>query len=150
MTRRVARELAVRLCFELSATGKDPQEILSNFFDEDYYATLALEDEVFSKYPDERERNYISALVLGIGLHWAELDGYVEKYSSGWRFERISRTALAIMKTAMYEILYMPDIPVGVSINEAVELAKEYEEPETVPFINGVLGSFARGETVQE
>lgn len=149
MTRREAREVAVRLCFELSATGKEAQDILSNFFDEEYYATLAAEDEVFLEYPKERELGYISALVRGIGLHLVELDGYVEKYSSGWRFERISRTALAIIKTAMYEILYMPDIPVGVSINEAVELAKEYEEPETVPFINGVLGSFARGEMAQ-
>lgn len=139
----------MRLCFELSATGKAPQDILSDFFDAEYYATLAAEDEVFSEYPEERELNYISVLVRGIGLHWAELDGYIEKYASGWRFERISRTALAVMKTAMYEILYMPDIPVGVSINEAVELAKQYEEPETVPFINGVLGSFARGESVQ-
>ena len=53
------------------------------------------------------------------------------------------------MKTAMFEILYMPDIPNKVSINEAVELAKAYEEPETIPFVNGVLGSFVRGEAVE-
>ena len=76
-------------------------------------------------------------------------DAYIEKYSKGWKFERISRTAVAIMKTAMYEILYMPDIPVKAAVNEAVNLAKKYEEPETVPFINGILGSFARAETVQ-
>ena len=52
-----------------------------------------------------------------------------------------------IMKTAMFEVLYMPDIPNGVSINEAVELAKKYEEPEVVPFINGILGAFVKGES---
>lgn len=149
MTRKDAREIAVRLCFEISATGKDPAELLGDFFDEEYYATLAAEDERFKDYPEKRQLDYISAVVRGVGQHWAELDGYVEKYAKGWKFERISRTALAVMKTAMYEILYMPDIPVGVSINEAVELSKQYEEPETVPFINGVLGSFAKGETVQ-
>ena len=50
------------------------------------------------------------------------------------------------MKTAMYEVLYMPDIPNSAAINEAVELAKDYEEPDTVRFINGILGSFVRGE----
>ena len=54
-----------------------------------------------------------------------------------------------IMKTAMYEILYMPDIPDSAAINEAVELAKKYEEDETVPFVNGVLGSFLRNEVPQ-
>ena len=45
-------------------------------------------------------------------------------------------------------MLYMPDIPAGVSINEAVELAKKYVEPETVPFVNGILGAFAKGEGI--
>ena len=66
----------------------------------------------------------------------------------GWDFSRISRTALSIMKTAMFEMMYMPEIPNGVSINEAVELAKKYDEPDTVPFINGVLGTFAKEEAI--
>jgi N utilization substance protein B len=53
------------------------------------------------------------------------------------------------MKLAMYEILYMPDIPESASINEAVEMAKHYEPPETVSFINGILGSFSRGEKLK-
>ncbi|NLT13810.1 MAG: transcription antitermination protein NusB, partial [Clostridiales bacterium] len=64
----------------------------------------------------------------------------------GWKFGRISRTAVAILKTAMFEILYMPDVPDKAAINEAVELAKRYEEPPTIPFINGILGSFSRNE----
>ena len=53
------------------------------------------------------------------------------------------------MPVAMYEILYMPDIPHGASINEAVEIAKKYETPETVKFINGILGTFVRRETAE-
>lgn len=56
--------------------------------------------------------------------HAAELDADIEKYAKGWRFERISLVASAIMRVAMYEILYMQDIPNGAAINEAVEIAK--------------------------
>ena len=146
MTRTAARELAVRLCFGLSENPVDPDQLLEQMFDPDYYMTLASEDEVFSAYPDAKQMDYIARLIRGISLHSAELDGYIEKYAVGWKFARISHTALAILKTAMFEYLYMPDVPQSAAINEAVELAKKYEEPETVPFINGVLGSFARGE----
>jgi N utilization substance protein B len=146
MTRTAAREIAVRLCFSLSENPRDPDEILTEIFDEEYYATLAVEDETFGEYPDERQRDYIIRIIRGVFEHGAELDGYIEKYAVGWKFGRISRTAVAIIKTAMFEVLYMPDIPDKAAINEAVELSKRYEEPTTVKFINGVLGSFSRNE----
>ena len=146
MTRKAAREIAVRLCFQMSARSVSPDVLLTEMFDREYYETLAPEDEIYDSLPDEKQMEYITHLVRGIGEHLPELDGYIEKYAKGWKFERISRTALAVMKTAMYEIMYMPDIPAGAAINEAIELAKKYEEPETVPFVNGVLGSFLRGE----
>ena len=145
MKRSTAREIAVRLCFMLSETSEDPEVILSDMFENDHYMTLKEEDELFSEKPG-KQLDYISEVVRGVGLHNAELDEYIEKYSEKWDFDRISRTALAIMKTAMYEVLYMPDVPNGVSINEAVELAKKYEEPEVVPFVNGILGAFVKGE----
>ena len=146
MKRTVAREIAVRLCFALSENPSDPQEILSRTFDDDYYASLQPEDELYISKPGKKQLDYITHLVTGISEHSAELDGYIEKYAVGWKFGRISRTAVAIMKLAMFEVLYMPDIPDRAAINEAVELAKRYETPETVSFINGVLGSFSRTE----
>jgi len=148
MKRTVAREIAVRLCFAISENPTDPQELLSRIFDEEYYASLQTEDELYKSKPNKKQLDYISSLVIGISEHSAELDGYIDKYSVGWKFSRISRTAAAIMKLAMFEMLYMPDIPDKAAINEAVELAKRYEPPETVSFINGVLGSFSRAETV--
>ena len=145
MKRSIAREIAVRLCFMLSETSENPEVILADMFENDHYVTLKEEDELFSEKPG-KQLDYISEVVRGVGLHNAELDEYIERYSDKWDFDRISRTALAIMKTAMYEVLYMPDIPNGVSINEAVELAKKYEEPEIVPFVNGILGAFVKGE----
>ena len=147
MKRSTAREIAVRLCFMLSETSEDPEVILSDMFENDHYVTLGEEDELFNEKPG-KQLEYISEVVRGVGLHNAELDEYIERYSEKWDFDRISRTALAIMNTAMYEVLYMPDVPNGVSINEAVELAKKYEEPEVVPFVNGILGAFVKGETV--
>jgi len=146
MTRTVAREIAVRLCFSASENPSDPGEFLSRVFDEGYYATLQSEDKLYRDYPDALQLEYITRLVTGVLEHSAELDGYIDKYAVGWKFGRISRTAVAIMKTAMFEILYMPDVPDGAAINEAVELAKRYDPPETVSFVNGVLGSFSRSE----
>jgi len=146
MTRTVAREIAVRLCFSMSENPSDPQELLAQVFEEGYYSTLGAEDKLYKERPDAKQLGYITSLVSGITEHSAELDGYIDKYSVSWKFGRISRTAVAIMKTAMFEVLYMPDIPDKAAINEAVELAKRYEPPETVSFINGLLGSFVRAE----
>ena len=146
MTRTAAREIAVRLCFSLSENPSDPNEILSRVFDEGYYSSLKSEDELYKEPPDARQIEYVTRLVTGVTEHSAELDGYIDKYSVGWKFGRISRTAVAVMKTAMFEVLYMPDIPNKAAINEAVELAKRYEPSEVVAFVNGVLGSFSRSE----
>jgi len=146
MKRTVAREIAVRLCFAVSENPTDPEELLEKTFEKEYYTTLQTEDELYKSKPGKKQLDYITQLVKGITEHSAELDGYIDKYAVGWRFGRISRTAAAIMKLAMYEVLYMPDVPDRAAINEAVELAKRYEQPETVSFINGVLGSFSRGE----
>jgi len=146
MTRTVAREIAVRLCFSVSENPSEPGELLSRVFNEGYYATLKAEDKLYKEYPDDIQLEYITRLVSGVVGHSAELDGYIDNYAVGWKFGRISRTAVAIMKTAMFEVMYMPDIPDSAAINEAVELAKRYDPPETVSFVNGVLGSFVRGE----
>jgi len=149
MKRTVAREIAVRLCFALSENPTDPEELLDRTFEKEYYASLKAEDGLYKEKPGKKQLDYIRHLVTGISAHSAELDGYIEKYAVGWRFGRISRTAAAIMKLAMFEVLYMPDVPDRAAINEAVELAKRYEPPETVSFINGILGSFSRGEKEQ-
>jgi len=146
MTRTVAREIAVRLCFGIAENPSDPNDVLSFVFDEEYYDSLKTEDSLYDNRPDARQLDYITRLVTGVFEHAAELDGYIDKYAVGWKFGRISRTAVAIMKTAMFEALYMPDVPNRAAINEAIEIAKRYESPETVPFINGVLGSFSRSE----
>ena len=146
MTRNTAREIAMHLAFELSFTDLPIGEFLDQYLSEEKFAELAPECDVYAQRPNAKQETYIRRLVSGVAEHAAELDAYIEKYARGWRFERISLVASAIMRVAMYEMLYMADIPAGVAINEAVEIAKSYESPEVVKFINGILGSFARGE----
>ena len=146
MLRNTAREIAVHLAYELSFTALPVEELLETRLNAERFAELAGEDALYQEAPDQLQRDYIARLVTGVSEHAAELDGYIAKYARGWKFSRIPLVASAIMRVAMYEMLYMADIPAGVAINEAVEIAKNYESPEVVKFINGILGSFARGE----
>ena len=146
MTRTTAREIAVQLGFSLVISEQFADELMDEFFEKEHYESLGKENPLYSELPDETQMNYIRALVQLIFDHRIELDAYIEKYAKGWKVGRISKTAAAIMRCAMAEILYMPDVPDAAAINEAVELAKGYEDEDVVSFINGVLGGFMRGE----
>ncbi len=146
MVRNTAREIAIHLSYELNLTDKAVDELLDQRLTADSFASLAEEDEIYREAPNAKQAEYIRRLVRGVGEHGAELDGYIAKYAKGWQFSRIPLVASAIMRVAMFEVMYMPDVPDAAAINEAVELAKKYETPETVKFINGILGSFSRQE----
>ena len=146
MNRNVAREIAMHLSYELSFTDLTAQELLDDRLSASRFDQLAPEYEVYGKLPGPSQQAYIRKVVKGIADHGYELDRYIEKYAVGWKFERIPLVASAIMRLAMYEILYMPEIPNGAAINEAVEIAKKYESSDVVRFINGILGSFVRKE----
>ena len=146
MLRNTAREIAVHLAYELNFTDKTAETLLDTRLTREAFAALAEEDALYEEAPNRKQEDYIRRLVLGVNSHAAELDSYIEKYAVGWQFARIPLVASAIMRVAMYEILYMPEIPDPAAINSAVEIAKKYETPETVKFINGILGSFMRKE----
>ena len=146
MVRNIAREIAIHLSYELSFTDKPIDELLNERLTADTFSTLAEEDPIYAEAPNAKQADYIRRLVKGVNDHAAELDGYIAKYAKCWSFARIPLVASAIMRVSMYEMLYMPEIPNGAAINEAVEIAKKYETPETVKFMNGILGSFVRQE----
>ena len=151
MTRTAARELAILLGFAAGADGAETaQETMDRFFEPEHYSSMAEENPLFAEYPDERQMEYIRSLVTLIAERRETLDAYIEKYARGWKAERISRTAGAVLRCAMSEILWLPEVPNAAAINEAVELAKKYEDADTVAFINGILGGFVRGEVEQE
>lgn len=136
----------MHLSYELSFTDLTADELLEKRLSRDHFDDLAPEYEVYGKLPGPNQREYICTLVRGIAAHGYELDQYIEKYAKGWRFERIPLVAAAVMRLAMYEILYMPEIPNGASVNEALEIARKYESDDVVRFINGILGAFIRNE----
>ena len=146
MTRNTAREIAMHLAYELSFTDLSPEEMVNERLTKETFDTLSAEDELYTAPPEKDQAEYIRGIVAGVAEHAPELDGYIAKYAKGWRFERIPLVAGAIMRVAMYEAMYRDDIDVGIAVNEAVEIAKKYETPETVKFINGILGSFVREE----
>ena len=146
MTRTTAREIAIQLGFAAASSGEAPQELFDSFFERGHYDTLAAEDELYSEYPNTKQLEYIRTLIALTGEHRDEIDAHITRYAKGWKLERISRTALSVLRCAICEILYMDDIPNAAAINEAVELDKGYDEPDVVSFVNGVLGGFMRGE----
>ena len=150
MTRTAAREIAVHLTFELGFTNQTARQLLDEVLNRRTFALIGEEEPLYAEYPNEAQRAYIARLVEGVYDHGPELDEYISKYAIGWKFSRLNRVAVAIMRVAMFEILYMQDIPNAAAINEALELVKHYEEPEVVSFVNGILGSFVRGEHIPD
>lgn len=146
MTRSNAREIAVQMIFSLGFREDRAEDVLNAQLTPERFAELAEEMPIYAQFPNEKQLQYIRELVQGVFSHGPELDDYISRYAVGWSFSRIPRMAAAIMRTAMYEVLYMPDIPNAAAINEAVEIAKNYESQEVVSFINGILGTFVRTE----
>ena len=87
---------------------------------------------------------FAEELARGAWENRAEADAIISKYSAGWTLERMPNADRNLLRLAIYEILHCDVIPQSVSINEAVELAKEYSTQDSAKFINGILGSFAR------
>lgn len=146
VTRRDGRELAMHLTFELGFSDLSAEELLERELNPEQFALRQEEDPVYHQFPDKPLREYMERLVRGVFSHGAELDSYIAKYARDWRFSRIDRVAAAIMRVAMYEVLYVPEVPKKVALNEAVELSKKYLDDGTVRFVNGILGSFVRAE----
>ena len=128
MTRRESRELAFVLLFEKSFSDTPLDEILEN----------AGEAREIVRDP------FALSLAEGVIAHTEEIDAEITEFSHKWSKDRLSRVALAILRLAIYEMKWENNIPISVSINEAVELAKRYGGDADASFINGVLGGVAR------
>lgn len=144
MKRTEAREIAFMLLYMGTINSDSAAERVEDFFEEEHYESLKSFDPEIFKNPDEKNLKYIKELLSSAYENREELDERINKYLKNWRSERLSKTSLALLRMSMAEILYL-GTPVGASINEAVEIAKKYEEnKETVAMINGVLGSFSK------
>lgn len=144
MTRANARELAVHLIYGREFTGEEPEAVVETRLAKEYYAKLSSENEIYAERPSRQQMSYIDGVVSGVANRAEDLDANIQKFSIGWDISRISRLTRSIMRLAIYEILYVEDVPTGAAISEAVRLAKKYDGDDTGSFVNGILGSFAR------
>lgn len=136
-SRNEARQEAFKLIFQ-TGVNRDDVEFL-------------LQQTILNKPESVQNTDYIRSVLFGVLDKEDELRRDIEdNLSGGWKLDRISRVSYALLKLAIYEIKYMKDIPVKVSINEAVELDKKFDEPDNSAFINGVLGSFVRKTCAEE
>lgn len=129
MNRREERETAFYLIFERG-----------------FNTDISAED-FYNGELDERkidDTDYIRKVFFGTEEKKSELDAAVEKYFMNWKRNRISRVSEAILRLAAYEIIYCNDIPSKVSINEAIELSKKFDDEKTKTFVNGVLNALAK------
>ena len=146
MTRADARELAVHLIYGRDFTGEEPEEVVALRLNKEYYAKLSAENEIYNERPSRKQLLYIDTVVAGVANREEELNQQIQKYSIGWNVSRISRLTRAVLQLALYEILYVEDVPAGVAVSEAVRLAKKYDGDDTGSFVNGILGSFVRAQ----
>ncbi len=128
MNRRKSREQAFILIFERSISHENTASIID--------AAETSENVRIEEFADH--------VASGVESKEKVLDEAITKYIRGWTMNRLSKVSLSLLRLALYEMKFEPDIPVSVSINEAVNLAKKYGGAEDAPFINGVLGSAAK------
>ena len=150
MTRANARELAIHLIYGRDFTGEEPEQVVSIRLAKEYYAKLSEENDVYTERPTRYQIAYLDSVVAGVANRTEELNEQISKYSIGWDVSRISRLTRAVMQLAIYEILYVEDVPTGVAVSEAVRIAKKYDGDDTGAFVNGILGSFVRGLASEE
>ena len=145
MTRANARELAVHLIYGRDFTGEEPETVVSTRLDREYYPALSTENDVYTERPSRAQLGYIDNVVAGVANRSDEINAIISQYAIGWDISRISRLTRAIMQLAIFETLYLEDVPAGVAVSEAVRLAKKYDGDDTGAFVNGILGAFVRG-----
>ena len=131
MSRKVAREVAMKLVFANLAGGEDTYEAV-------------LEKSGIDAEPAPEDVAYANEVISGIQAHVEEIDALIDDIAIGWKIERMPRVDLSILRIAVYEMQYREDIPCSVSINEAVELAKAFGGDKSSAYVNGMLGTLAK------
>lgn len=129
MNRHESRQEAVSLLYEMEFhRGEDMAEMYR----------VSLEEH------DMTDNPFLRDLFFGTVDHLEEIDAVIGENSRGWKVERLSRVARAIMRLCVYELKFREDVPDNVALNEAVELIKEYDDPDAKAFVNGVLNAAAK------
>lgn len=133
MRRRTkARELALKILYQINITGDDYRESLATFWR--FHKTTS------------KIREFTDLLVTGTMENIAEIDRVISKHAMNWQIQRMAAIDRNILRMGSYELLFLDDIPPKVSINEAVDIAKKYSEPQSGKFVNGILDKINQAE----
>lgn len=133
MNRKKSREYLMQLVYQMQITKESAAEVFESF----------VENEELSK--DGIDLSYIKTCLIGIMTNKDIIDEKISENLVNWKIGRISKVNLAILRVAIYELLYKEDIPAKVAMNEAIEICKEFSEEKSVSFINGVLDKVYKG-----
>ncbi|MDD3656780.1 MAG: transcription antitermination factor NusB [Atribacterota bacterium] len=135
--RRVAREMALKILFQVDLVHCNVNEASSYTFQIEDLLQCNDSDSIISFSQD---------LVKGVLANLNEIDALIRKHANNWSLERMANIDRNILRIAIYEIVFIDNIPKSVSINEAVELAKKYSTENSFGFVNGVLGKVEKND----
>ncbi len=126
-TRRDAREWALQIVFSLDLnTRSDLERVFDDFF-------------VVQPVDDDSTRGFAEALVRGVVRERKTIDEAIERYAEHWRMSRMGVVDRNVLRIAVYELMFCPDVPPAVVINEAIDIAKYFSHSESGRFVNGIL-----------
>ena len=129
MSRRAARDTALRLFYEYAITGEfNP-------------ATMDVMRDCFDKGMNDNARAYVARMIELFKTHKDEVDAVIQTNSKNWSISHMAKVELSILRIGVCEIFYCGDIHESITINECVELAKKYSSDKSSRFVNGVLGA---------
>ncbi|MDH3443719.1 MAG: transcription antitermination factor NusB [Deltaproteobacteria bacterium] len=135
-TRRKGRELALQALYQIEitddASGGAVELFLSHF------------------EGNAKAKDFARDLVCGVVSQRAEIDSRIERSTENWKMGRLAKVDLVLLRMAAYELIYCPDIPTSVSLNEAIEIAKRFGTGDSPAFINGVLDQLARASGIKD
>lgn len=126
MSRRSARETIFKTLYQSDITGENPETVLA-------------QELMQESMPQEHDKEFARGMVMGITQKMQQLDDALAPHLKKWALKRLPFTDRAILRLAIYELLFASEVPAAVSINEALELAKKYSDEKSAAFINGVL-----------
>ncbi len=129
-TRRLSREFAVQLLYQLDLNPEPIASVLADFWAERPY--------------DAKTRDFAEELVKGVEEHKKSLDTLIREHATNWDIRRITTVDRNVLRVALYEMTHCPDIPPVVSINEAVDIARKFGTEESGRFLNGILDSIMK------
>jgi transcription antitermination factor NusB len=128
--RTKAREFALQILYQVDITRESCETSLVNFWQRHAEEDMPIEEQV---------KDFATELVKGVSQNLEAIDKKISQYATNWQLERMAVVDRNILRLSCYELLFRQDIPLKVSINEAVDLAKKYSGPEAGKFVNGIL-----------